>query len=269
MFMWPDVIQQLRVELSGKDPQWGSGKTLVYSMQTDGFSPHLVQTGITEEALRLVLEKTSFRIRILTKNAVVGKDHWLHFFEQYRDRFVVGLSIGSLDDAWAKRVEMFTPPPTRRLNALRALQDAGIATYGMLCPMFPDLLDDAGLERLIDLVQPDLVEHVWAEPYNDRQNWEKVRAGYPAGSGGYRWFTDVYERRNRAIWSAYATDLYLHLRDKARAEGWLQKLRYLLYESWITESDAERFGGLDGVWLQCKPAKDGKSRNRSLARYQR
>src|SRR5688500_18922488 len=110
-------------------------------MQTDGFSPHLVQTPITEEALRLVLEKTSFRIRILTKNAVVGKDHWLRFFEQYRDRFVVGLSIGSLDDAWAKRVEMFTPPPTRQLNALRALQDAGIATYGMLCPMFPDLLD--------------------------------------------------------------------------------------------------------------------------------
>jgi hypothetical protein len=138
----------------------------------------------------------------------------------------------------------------------------------MLCPMFPDLLDDAGLERLVDLVQPDLVEHVWAEPFNNRQNWEKVRDGYPASSAGHRWFTDVYEGRNKEIWSAYATDLYLRLRDKARAEGWIQKLRYLLYERWIIEQDAERFGGLEGVLLQSKPGQDGKSQNKFLACYQ-
>jgi len=238
-------------------------------MLTDPFSPGAVRAGTTEAALNLVLERTSFRIRVLTKNAIVGTEKWVRFFLANRDRFVVGLSIGSLDDAWAKRVEMFTPPPPRRLAALQKLQDAGIATYGMLCPMFPDLLDDDVLERLVDRVQPDLVEHVWAEPFNNRQNWEKVRAGYPTGSAGYRWFTDVYERRNKAIWSAYATDLYLRFRDKARAEGWIQKLRYLLYERWITEPDAERFGGLEGVWLQSKPDENGKSRNRFLARYQR
>ena len=30
---------------------------LVFSMQTDGFSPWLVENGITEQALRLVIER--------------------------------------------------------------------------------------------------------------------------------------------------------------------------------------------------------------------
>jgi hypothetical protein len=42
-------------------------------MLTDGFSPHLVKEGVTEKALRLLLEHTSFRIRVLTKKSIVGR----------------------------------------------------------------------------------------------------------------------------------------------------------------------------------------------------
>src|SRR5882724_7172423 len=104
----------------------------------------------------------------------------------------------------------------------------------MLCPVFPDVLKSGGLERLVDAVRPDLVEHVWAEPFNSRNNWQHVREGYPVGSAGYRWFTEVYGERLKDRWSAYATELYVRLRDKARAEGWIGKLRYLLYEKDIT-----------------------------------
>ena len=50
----------------------------------------------------------------------------------------------------------------------------------------------------------------------------------------------MYERGNGAAWSSYATELYLRLRDRAQKDGWLAKLRYLLYEDGITESDAPR-----------------------------
>jgi hypothetical protein len=55
------------------------------------------------------------------------------------------------------------------------------------------------------------------------------------------------------------------LRDKARREGWLRKLRYLLYETAITPNDAQQFHGLKGVLLQSKPAHNGKSRNPYMA----
>lgn len=234
IYVWPEIIENLENQLSSKRPSFGRGETLVFSMLTDGFSPWLVKQGITERALKLVLEETEFRIRVLTKNAIVGKPKWIEFFSHYPDRFVVGLSTGTLDDAWARQVEIGTSSPTARLEALRALQDAGIPTFGMMCPVFPDVLEQGKLEELIDRIRPDRVEHLWAEPYNDRQNWKIVRDSYPVESYGHSWLTAVYECHQKGIWSRYATELYERLRNHAESNGWLGKLRYLLYEDQIT-----------------------------------
>src|SRR5690606_33398327 len=139
---WTDVEKQLESELASKPKSFGTGKTLVFSMLTDGFSPTLVAQGITERVLSILVERTSFRIRILTKNAVVGAAKWVRFFETHRNRFVVGLSTGSLDRPWARAIERRTSSPTARLSALRNLQNAGVPTYGMLCPVFPAALGD-------------------------------------------------------------------------------------------------------------------------------
>jgi DNA repair photolyase len=268
MFVWPDVLEKLEAQLARKPTSWGTGRTLMFSMLTDGFSPWLVEQGITRAALDRLLDRTSFRIRVLSKNAAVGSPEWVSFFSRHRERFVIGLSVGSLDDAWARAVEVGASPPSARRRALRALQAAGVPTFGMLCPMFPDTLETGGVERLLDAIDPDTVEHIWAEPYNDRFNWRAVRAGYRVESPSWRWFSDVYERGDKAAWSRYATELYVRLRDEARRRGVVPKLRYLLYEDTITEHDAEAFRGLEGVLLQAKPAPDGRSRNPFLARYQ-
>lgn len=268
-FHWSDVLEKLETQLSKKRKNFGEGLTLVFSMLTDGFSPLLVKEGITESALRMVLEKTSFRIRVLTKNAIVGSDKWIEFFQSYPGRFVVGLSTGTLNDEWARKVEIGTSLPSARLNALNRLQEAGVPTYGMLCPVFPDVLGNGQLDALIDRINPQVVEHVWAEPYNDRINWEYVRGGYDPISPGYEWMTDVYGNRNTARWSEYATDLLLELRERAKREGWLPKLRYLLYEDLISEADAFRLDDLSGVLLQSKPDEEGYSKNRFISKLQR
>jgi DNA repair photolyase len=268
MYVWPDILDRLREQLAGRDRSWGAGLTCVFSMLTDGFSPYLLKQGITETALRLVLERTSFRIRVLTKNAIVGSDHWVRFFGAFPGRFVVGLSTGTTDDSWAKAVEIGTSIPSARLLALERLQQAGIPTYGILCPVFPDVLSGGALERLVDAIRPEALEHVWAEPFNDRQNWRQVRDGYEPDSVGWRWLTEVYENGQRRLWSAYAADLCTCLRDRARREGWLSKLRYLLYEEGIYREHAEAFRGLEGVWLQGKPSPDGLSHNPSIAALQ-
>lgn len=267
-FHFDDIIQSLTRQLAHKRPSFGEGLTLVFSMLTDGFSPTVVAGGLTEAVLRLVLERTRFRIRILTKNAVVGSAKWIEFFASYPGRFVVGLSCGTTDDAWARNIEVGTSSPSARLRALRAIQDAGVPTYGMMCPIFPDLLEADHLDRLVDQIRPDVCEDIWAEPFNDRANWRKVRDGYGLDSVGYRWMTEVFERGDKAAWSRYATDVYVRLRDRAHREGWIGKLKYLLYEGAIAARDAGSYVGFDGCLLQSVPAEDGRSKNPHLAALQ-
>lgn len=253
-FIWPDVLAKIEAQIDRRrDVTWGAGKTLVFSMLTDAFSPPPLTSGTTAQALRLIFSLTDFRVRVLTKNSVVGlSPSWVQTFATSPDRCVVGLSTGTLDDAWAEKVERRTPPPSARVKATRALQAAGAATFGMLCPIFPDALAGDGLERLVDAVRPERCEHVWAEPYNDRANALKVRAGYAEGTAGHTFLTEVYERGDRRRWSAYAAELYTRLITKARAEGWAHKLRFLLYEDGIVQADASAFAGLEGVLLQSK-----------------
>lgn len=281
--LWPDVLTKLEAQVRQHEktargrgkPPWGTDQTLVFSMLTDGFSPVLVGNGTTEKALRLVLDHTGFRIRVLTKNAVVGREKWIRFFSEHPGRFVVGLSCGTLDRGWAVNVEMGTSNPYARLAALRALQDAGVPTFGMMCPVFPDMLrndGDPAIEALIDRMRPELCETMWAEPFNDRANWRSVQAGYEPGSPGWDWFQDVYggedRARGRMLWSRYATALYERIRRHARAGGWLSKLKYLLYESDITAADAPTFAGLEGVLLQSATTDADLSTNPHIAALQ-
>jgi DNA repair photolyase len=266
-FVWADALEKLERQLARKKKSWGRGETLVFSMLTDGFSPSLVASGTTRAALELVLKHSSFRIRVLTKNSIVASSEWIEFFRQHPGRFVVGLSTGTTDDAWAKRIEIGTSLPSARLRALRALQDAAVPTYGMLCPIFPSVLEGRGVEELVEQIRPDRCETVWGEPYNDRANWTKVRDGHDPGSAGHQWFDRAFAS-GRDGWSAYAVDLYVRMRDIAREQGWLAKLKFLLYEDAVTALDAPRLAGLHGIMLQSKPGPDGRSANPFVAALQ-
>jgi hypothetical protein len=144
---------------------------------------------------------------------------------------------------------------------LRGLQDAGVKTYGMACPVFPDVMEGRGLDDLIDAMRPDRVETLWAEPFNDRDNWREVRAGYQDGSPGWQWFTTVYEHGDHTAWSRYATRLWVHLRLRAERDGWLPKLKYLLYEHGIVAEHARSYCDLTGLILQSPADSSGKSKN--------
>lgn len=84
----------------------------------------------------------------------------------------------------------------------------------------------------------------------------------------YQWMTDVFENRKPGAWSNCATELYLRLKAIASRKGWVNKLRYLLYEDGIAEKDAAQFAGFNGVLLQSKPGNDGRSQNRFIAALQ-
>lgn len=262
-FVWPDALDVLDAQLKGKPKDWGAGETLMFSQLTDAFAPYTLTHGPTLGMLERFLTKTSFTIRILTKSALVARPDLIALYLAHPGRFVVGLSIGTLDDTWARKVEIGTSSPSARVEALHALQEAGVPTFGMLCPIFPDVLTGDGLEKLVQAIRPDRCKTIWAEPFNDRNNWQAVRAGYAEGSAGYHFLTRVYEQGERILWSDYATALYTRLKATATKGKWLPKLKYLLYEDGIAAEHVAAYQGLKGVLLQSAPADDKDPRHLS------
>lgn len=262
------IVEALEKELSDKRQKPGAGETLVYSQLTDGFSPVVVQDGTTRRILELLIEKTDYRIRILTKNAIVGTPKWIEFFQRHQHRFVVGLSIGTQDDQFGRRLEVGASVPSARIRAMHALQEAGVPTFGMLCPVFPEVLEGDKLEGLMDAIRLDKCDNVWAEPYNDRQNWRYVRECFETTSPMWNWMTQVYDQHNWALWSKYTTDLFERIRDRAMRDNWIDRLYYLLYEKLITDADADRFQNLNGVLLQSKQNDNGLSCHSKFAMFQ-
>lgn len=241
MLSFPKVIEQLERELRSHRPGYGSGKVLAFSMLTDAFAPQLEKAGITRRALELLLEHTAYRIRVLTKSAVIGRADWVDFFVRHRDRFVVGTSIGTLDNSITQTVEVGTSVPTARVRAHRRLQDHGVATFVMACPILPEHV--AGIPALLDELRPELSETVWTEVVNERGD------------------ALTKERGRIENWSAYATAWYRTFRERAARDGWTEKLKCLLYEGRIEDEHVPVFAGLAGVLLQGETDDDGHSQH--------
>lgn len=258
-FRWTDFEMRLDEQVRRLRPttaRWGTGETLVFSQLTDGFSPWAVKSGLTRRTLEKVLLKTRFRIRVLTKFDYVGRPEWIEFFKAHPGRFVVGLSIGTLDDNWARRVEIGTSSPSARVRALHRLQDAGVPTFGMLCPIFPDALNGDGVKRLVEAIRPERCETVWSEPYNDRANWRAVAAGYEEGSRARAFLERCFSGDlARLTWSQYASHLYVRVHGALAKHGAEQKHRYLLYQDGLVPAEREALRGAQGVLFQSDETK--------------
>ena len=248
--------EQLRTK--PKSGSWGHGKTLMFSQLTDAFSPWAVKSGLTRRTLDSVLARTAFRIRVLTKFDYVGRPEWIDLFKAHPGRFVVGLSIGTLDDAWARKVELGTSSPSARVRALHRLQDAGVPTFGMLCPVFPDVLAGNGVERLVEAIRPERCETVWSEPFNDRANWRSVAEGYRETSPERKVLSMLFEGPGaRNYWSDYAAALYQRVHEAL--EGEASKHRYLLYQDGMTPVARAALRDAPGVLFQSDETKGKKS----------
>lgn len=239
-----NIIGQLERELLAVKRDFGCGNVLVVSELTDAFVPALVQPGITRRALELLLERTEFTIRILTKSAVVGKPEWVDFFAAHRDRFLVGLSITTIDDRIVETVERGTSTPSARIKAHRVLQDSGIRTYGMLCPVLPESVQH--VDALLDAIRPERCEQIWAEPINHRSD---------------KWSLDHRELQ----WSGYSLGLYSSIAERASRDGWIARLNYLLYEGGVAPEHAKAYLLFGGFSLQSTATKLGHSKHPQFA----
>ncbi|GAB1643216.1 Rv2578c family radical SAM protein [Krasilnikovia sp. MM14-A1259] len=87
---------------------------------------------------------------ILTKGTLILRD--LELLKQAAEVTAVGLtfSVGFVDEQVWRAVEPGTPSPRRRLEAVRALTDAGFAVSVLMAPILPGLTDtDESIEQTV------------------------------------------------------------------------------------------------------------------------
>jgi DNA repair photolyase len=142
-----NAVERLRAEL--RSPRW-CGDHIAMGTNTDPYQHaegkyHLTR-GIVE-----TLSAARNPFSILTKSTLVLRDGALLAGASSRTDVTVSFSIGTLDRAVWKLTEPGTPPPDRRVEALRRLTDLGVRCGVLVAPVLPGLSD--GEVQLTEVVE--------------------------------------------------------------------------------------------------------------------
>jgi DNA repair photolyase len=135
----------LERELS--DPKY-SPRTIAIGTNTDPYQPIEKKYQIMRRILE-VLERFGHPVGIVTKSALVLRDLDILSRMAKRNLAKVALSVTTLDPKLARVMEPRAATPSRRLDTLRQLSEAGVPTTVMVAPVIP-AINDAEIERILD-----------------------------------------------------------------------------------------------------------------------
>jgi DNA repair photolyase len=107
---------------------------------TDGYQPIERERRITRSLIELFHE-TSHPVGIVTKNALVERDLDLLAPMAAKGLVAVSISVTTLDNGLAHRLEPRASAPGRRLEAVRRLAEAGVPVGVNVAPVIPFLTD--------------------------------------------------------------------------------------------------------------------------------
>jgi DNA repair photolyase len=145
LFAKPDAARLLERELSKEGYQ---PKTIAIGTNTDPYQPVERQWRIMREILE-VLEDFNHPVGIVTKSALVARDIDILARMAEKGLAKVALSVTTLDKRLARTMEPRAATPTRRLETVKALHEAGIPVSVMLGPVVPGLTDHE-IERILE-----------------------------------------------------------------------------------------------------------------------
>ena len=126
-------------------------RTLALGAVTDAYQPIERTYKITRQILE-VLERFGHPVGIVTKSALIVRDiDILSRMAQHR-LVKIALSVTTLDNDVARKMEPRAATPARRMWAIRQLSDAGIPTTVMVAPIIPGL-NDHEIEEILELAR--------------------------------------------------------------------------------------------------------------------
>lgn len=148
LFAKPDAPRLLERELSRPGYKV---QPIAIGTNTDPYQPVEKQWRIMRQLLE-VLEAAGHPVGIVTKSALVMRDIDILSRMASKGLARVALSVTTLDRKLARSMEPRAATPERRLEAIRALSNAGIPVSVMVAPVIPGL-NDHEIERILDSVK--------------------------------------------------------------------------------------------------------------------
>ncbi|MBX3552621.1 MAG: PA0069 family radical SAM protein [Pseudolabrys sp.] len=145
LFVKPDAAELLEKELASPNYQ---PKVMAIGTNTDPYQPIERRYQVMRRILE-VLDKAGHPVGIVTKSALVLRDLDILARMAERNLAKVALSVTTLDSELARKMEPRASTPSRRLETLRRLSQAGIPTTVMVAPIIP-ALNDNEIERILD-----------------------------------------------------------------------------------------------------------------------
>jgi DNA repair photolyase len=145
LFAKPDAAKLLERELGKQGYQ---PRTIAIGTNTDPYQPIEKKWRIMRQILE-VLEAHDHPVGIVTKSALVARDIDILSRMAAKGLAKVALSVTTLDRRLARTMEPRASTPTRRLQAMRMLHEAGIPVSVMFAPVIPGL-NDHEMERVLD-----------------------------------------------------------------------------------------------------------------------
>jgi len=148
---WGEVvyIKENIVELLQKEIRSKKRGVVGVSTITDPYQPVEREEMLTRRSIKVLLP-VGFHVSIQTKSDLVLRD--VDVLTEHSSRVDVGLTIITIRDELAKKVEPYAPPPSRRLKALYELSEQGIETWVFLGPIIPGFNDNPRLiEEVIEV----------------------------------------------------------------------------------------------------------------------
>jgi len=122
-------------------------KFIALGAVTDPYQPIEREHKITRAMLE-VLDRTSHPVGIVTKSALVVRDIDILARMASRGLVKVAISVTTLDRTIARKMEPRAATPPKRLEAIRALSDAGVPVSVLVAPIVP-ALNDSEIERIL------------------------------------------------------------------------------------------------------------------------
>lgn len=145
LYAKPDASKLLLKELAAPNYK---PRVIALGTNTDPYQPIERDYKITRDILE-VLDKTNHPVGIVTKSALIMRD--IDILSRMAERGLarVALSVTTLDRKLSRAMEPRASTPEKRLEAVKALSDAGVPTSIMVAPIIP-ALNDSEIEAILE-----------------------------------------------------------------------------------------------------------------------
>lgn len=142
-----------------------SGEQIALGTATDPYQPGERRYGVTRAILEELAQHHGLDLGIVTKSNLVLRDLDVLREISRHNQLFVNLTITTLDADLARILEPRAPRPDLRLEAMRKLNEGGVAAGVICAPVLPGITDSPrGLENLVRAVAQTGGKYIFANP---------------------------------------------------------------------------------------------------------